>query len=601
MTPSPAVPGPRPKDGGTLFTVWAPKAAGVELRLYDPKAAVLRMKSSGGGYWEAFAPGAGPGTSYMFCVDGGDPRPDPASAYQPQGVHGPSVVACGGTFDWGDRSWKGVPPEKLAIYELHPGTFTPQGGFAGIEEKLLYLRELGVTAVELMPVAQFPGDRNWGYDGVYPYAVQASYGGPEGLKRLVNACHKAGLAVVLDVVYNHLGPEGNYLDCFGPYFTDHYRTPWGRAVNFDGPDSAPVREFFISSALRWFREFHVDALRLDAVHGIYDMGAKHFLAELAERAAELSAEAGRRYLLIAESDLNDPRLVAAPALGGYGLHAQWSDDFHHALHTLLTGERQGYYEDFDGFPALSKAYSDTFVYDWAWSAHRRRMHGAPAAGVPPGRFVVFSQNHDQVGNRMLGERLSSLVPFGRLGLAAGAVLLAPYIPLIFMGEEYGETNPFLYFVSHGDEALVNAVREGRKREFAAFGWKEEPPDPQAEGTFLKSRLDWKKAGGGRHAALLDLYRRLLALRASEPSLGPVDRKDLVVRAVPENSTLSLFRRLGRSATFTVFNFGRKPASRVLPPGRWERIFDSRSPQDAPAAAAQAQLPPESFKVFRRVP
>lgn len=596
LTPRPC--GAFPEREGTLFRVWAPRAASVELRLGRPAGAGLKMKSADG-YWEAYSRRAGQGTLYSYSVDGGEPRPDPASRSQPLGVHGPSEVVDQAAFDWQDGAWKGLPQEQLIIYELHPGTFTSEGGFAGVEARLDYLKALGVTALELMPVAQFPGERNWGYDGVYPYAPQASYGGPAGLKRLVNACHKAGLAVVLDVVYNHLGPEGNYLDVYGPYFTDHYRTPWGRAVNFDGPDSVPVREFFIGNALYWFRDFHVDALRLDAVHGICDLGARHFLAELADRTRELAAQSGRELLLIAESDLNDPRLIRPAEEGGYGLHAQWSDDFHHALHSLLTGERQGYYEDFGGFQALAKASSEAFVYDWAWSPHRRRMHGAPAGGLPPARFVVCSQNHDQVGNRLLGERLSALTTPRRLRLAAGAVLLSPYVPLLFMGEEYGETNPFLYFVSHGDEALVAAVREGRKKEFAAFGWKQEPPDPQAPETFERSRLDWSKPEGGRHAGTLDFYRRLIALRRAEPSLGPVGRQDLVVRANPENRTLSLFRRKGRSSTYTAFNFGRRAASRALPPGRWAQIFSSEggtAPRHAPAAAA---LPPESFKVFRR--
>ncbi|MBU2574714.1 MAG: malto-oligosyltrehalose trehalohydrolase [Elusimicrobia bacterium] len=584
---------------GAAFRVWAPYAGAMAVRLFSGKPRTVRMKKGGGGYWEVFVPGTRPGALYKYLIDGADERPDPASAFQPQGVHGPSEVTDHSSFKWDDRAWKGIPPEKMIIYELHPGTFTAGGGFAGVEEKLTYLKDLGINAVELMPVAQFPGNRNWGYDGAYPYAVQNSYGGPKGLKKLVNACHKAGLAVVLDVVYNHLGPEGNYLECFGPYFTDRYRTPWGKAINYDGPDSGPVRDFFIGNALYWFGNFHIDALRLDAVHGIFDLGAKHILAELAEKTAEFSRQAGREFRLIAESDLNDTRLVKPPREGGHGLDAQWSDDFHHALHTLLTGERQGYYEDFDGFTSMARAFSDSFVYDWAWSAHRRRMHGSPAAGIAPGKFVVCSQNHDQVGNRLLGERLSSLAGFKRRKLAAGAVLLSPYIPMLFMGEEYGETNPFLYFVSHGDENLIKAVREGRKKEFAAFGWKADPPDPQSPEVFIKSRLDWDKPGKRRHAGMLAFYKSLIALRRAEPSLGPVNRADLVVRAMADNKTISLFRRRGRSATFTIFNFGAKPASRALPPGQWKQLFDSKNPSAAPRSSERTALPPESFKVFRR--
>jgi len=596
-------PGPRPGafpgGDGTLFCVWAPAARAVTLKISAPAPRDLIMKKAGNGYWETFAKKTGQGALYKYSVDGGEPRPDPASRSQPLGVHGPSEVTDQAAFYWRDDAWKGVPLEKLIIYELHPGAFSPGGGFAGIGEKLDYLKELGVTAIELMPVAQFPGGRNWGYDGTYPYAPQASYGGPAGLKALVNACHQAGLAVILDVVYNHLGPEGNYLDCFGPYFTDHYRTPWGRAINFDGPDSLPVRDFFINNALYWFRDFHIDGLRLDAIHGIYDLGARHMLAELRARTQALSREAGRDFLLIAESDLNDTKVIKPASEGGYGLDAQWSDDFHHALHTALTGERQGYYEDFDGFPALGKAYAESFVYDWAWSEHRRRMHGSPAAALPAERFVVCAQNHDQVGNRLLGDRLSALVSRRRLKLAAGAVLLSPYIPLLFMGEEYAETNPFLYFVSHGDENLIAAVREGRKKEFAAFGWEAEPPDPQGEETFERSRLDWAKPGLTANAQMLAFYKALISLRKAEPSLGTVSRDNLVVRALPENKTISLFRRRGRSSTFTIFNFGTRAAARALPPGKWSLIFDSQAPDAAHRPAAAAQLPPESFKVFRR--
>jgi maltooligosyltrehalose trehalohydrolase len=591
--------GALPDGDATVFRVWAPNAATVTLKILSSGTRELRLKKAAGGYWETRASGTGQGTLYKYSVDGAEARPDPASASQPHGVHGPSEVTDHSAFKWQDASWKGVPQEKLIIYELHPGTFTAEGGFAGVEGKLDYLKRLGITAVELMPVAQFPGARNWGYDGTYPYAPQASYGGPAGLKRLVNACHKAGLAVILDVVYNHLGPEGNYLDCFGPYFTDHYRTPWGRAINYDGAHSIAVRDFFIGNALHWFRHFHIDALRLDAIHGIYDLGAKHMLAEMAERTKALSREEGREFLLIAESDLNDTRTIRPAREGGQGLDAQWSDDFHHSLHTLLTGERQGYYEDFNGFTSLAKAFSDGFVFDWAWSEHRRRMHGSPSGALHPAGFVVCSQNHDQVGNRMLGERLPALAGPRRLELAAGAVLLSPYIPMLFMGEEYAETNPFLYFISHEDEELVRAVREGRKKEFAAFGWKTEPPDPQSEDTFARSRLDWEKTDQGRHARMLAFYKALIALRKAEPSLGSVGRQDMVIRAQPENKTLSLFRRLGRGATFTAFNFGTKTASRTLPPGKWTLIFDSRAPGAAPHAASSAPLPPESFKVFRR--
>ncbi|HBE87986.1 MAG TPA: malto-oligosyltrehalose trehalohydrolase, partial [Elusimicrobia bacterium] len=572
-----------PVRGGLAFTVWAPSAEKMEVRVYSPRRMKLRMKKAGGGYWKAFARGLGPGARYKYALNGRDERPDPASGFQPEGVHGPSEAVGHSSFRWSDAAWRGLPPERMIIYELHPGTFTPSGDFAGVESRIPYLKSLGVNAVELMPVSQFPGSRNWGYDGVYPYAPQNTYGGPEGLKRLVDACHRAGMAVILDVVYNHLGPEGNYLGAYGPYFTDRYRTPWGDAVNYDGAGSPAVREYFIGSAMGWFRDYHVDALRLDAVHGIFDFGAKHFLAELSERTRGLSRLLGRRLSLIAESDLNDVRALAPASAGdatrhgvpvpsGWGMDAQWSDDFHHALHTLLTGERKGYYEDFGEFGQLAKAFADGFVYDWAWSPHRGRRHGSCSRSVHPGKFVVCSQNHDQVGNRLLGERLSVLAGEGRLRLAAGAVILSPYVPMLFMGEEYAEKNPFQYFVSHGDPGLVKAVREGRKREFAAFGWKKEPPDPQGEGTFAASRLDWDRTGAGGHASMLDFYRRLIALRRGIPALGCVPRRDVVVKI--SGKTITLIRRRGRSASAVIFNFGRSSAGVRPPAGGWRPAFDS---------------------------
>ncbi|MDT8285713.1 MAG: malto-oligosyltrehalose trehalohydrolase [Elusimicrobiales bacterium] len=595
-----AAQGALPVKGGLAFTVWAPSADRMEVRIYSPRRRVLRMKKAGGGYWKAFVRGFGPGARYKYAVNGRDERPDPASAFQPEGVHGPSEVVDHASFPWSDAAWRGLAPEKMIIYELHPGTFTPAGDFAGVESRLPYLKSLGVNAVELMPVAQFPGPRNWGYDGVYPYAPQNSYGGPDGLKRLVDACHRAGLAVILDVVYNHLGPEGNYLGVYGPYFTDRYRTPWGDAINYDGAGSPAVREYFIGCAAQWFRDYHIDALRLDAVHGIFDFGAKHFLTELSERTRGLSRLLGRRLSLIAESDLNDVRALApvsagdamphgVPVPAGWGMDAQWSDDFHHALHSLLTGERSGYYEDFGEFGQLAKAFSDGFVYDWAWSPHRGRRHGSVSAGLHTGKFVVCSQNHDQVGNRLLGERLSRLAGERRLKLAAGAVILSPYIPMLFMGEEYAEKNPFQYFVSHGDPGLVKAVREGRKREFAAFGWKKEPPDPQGEGAFAASRLDWGRLSRDGHADMLDLYRRLIALRRGEPSLGCAPRRDVSVKR--SGKTVSLFRRRGRSASVVVFNFGRSAVRPALPPGRWKAVLDSEGRR------AAEPLAPESLRIY----
>ena len=513
------------EGAGVRFSVWAPAARRVEVVLgRESDAAAHELAPAPGGVFEGTVAEATVGTDYRFRLDSGTAVPDPVSRYQPDGVHGPSRVVDDSTFGWRDAGWTGLDMADFIIYELHVGTFTEEGTFDAVIERLPQLKELGVTAIELLPVAEFPGSRNWGYDGVQLYAPESSYGGPEGLRRLVDAAHAVGLAVVLDVVYNHLGPEGNYLGMFGPYFTDRYRTPWGQAVNFDGPDSGEVRRFFIDNALYWVTEFHVDALRLDAIHGIFDFGAEHILKELAARVHEQARGLGRRVQVIGESDLNDPRVVREPERGGYGLDAQWSDDLHHALHAALTGESSGYYEDFGSLAHVAKALGERFVFDGAYSAHRRRRHGAPAGDVSSDRFVVFIQNHDQVGNRAVGDRLSTLLPLEKLKLAAALYLLSPYVPMLFMGEEYGETNPFLYFVGHGDPELVEAVRRGRRQEFKAFGWGEEVPDPQAEETFRRSRLDWRKLDCTPHRELRTFYRDLLHLRQQERALRPGDAR-----------------------------------------------------------------------------
>jgi maltooligosyltrehalose trehalohydrolase len=511
-------PGAHPEDGrGTTFRVWAPFAEACDLELNGARAGLEPL----GGGWFGAVREAAPGDRYGFALDGGEVLPDPASGWQPDGVHERSAVVQAG-HGWSDAGWRGMPLEQLVLYELHVGTFTPEGTFDAAIPRLPELAELGVTAIELLPVAEFPGGRNWGYDGVFPYAAQSTYGGPEGLMRLVDAAHGAGIAVCLDVVYNHLGPEGNVLGRYGPYFTDRYRTPWGQAVNVDGADSDPVRGYLVGNALRWFETFHIDALRLDAVHAIADQSAVPFLAELAEATAELEQRLGRPLHLIAESDLNDPRMVTPRAAGGLGMDAQWSDDFHHALHRLLTGERQGYYADFGDPGALAKALRQGFVIDGEHSGHRRRRHGASSQGLPGKRFVVYSQNHDQVGNRMAGDRLIETAGEAAARVAAVAVLTAPFLPLLFMGEEYGERRPFPYFVSHTDPELVEAVRTGRAQEFAGFDWGGEPPDPQSEQTFESARLDWGRRGRPEGAAMVELYRTLLGLRRARPALRRLD-------------------------------------------------------------------------------
>ncbi|MBN1862188.1 MAG: malto-oligosyltrehalose trehalohydrolase [Dehalococcoidales bacterium] len=561
-------------DSRCHFLVWAPLAQKVDVHLVLPQEQVFPLTRDSCGYHEATIEGVEPGYRYFYRLDSERDRPDPASRFQPAGVHGPSEVI-DPIFPWGDRGWSGLPLEEYIIYELHAGTFTEEGTFEAIIPYLSELRDLGVTALELMPVAQFPGNRNWGYDGVFPFAVQNSYGGPQGLKRLVNACHRGGLAVILDVVYNHLGPEGNYVADFGPYFTERYQTPWGAALNFDGPHSDEVRRFFIENAVYWLTEFHIDALRLDALHAILDISAYPFIEELALRFHEQAKKLKRRAYLIGESAANDARLIRAPERGGYGLDAQWNDDFHHALHVLLTGERNGYYQDFDGLEHLVKAFREGFVYSGQYSQYRQRRHGVASGDIPAHRFVVFAQNHDQVGNRVQGERLSQLVPFEGLKLAAGIVLLSPFLPLLFMGEEYGEKAPFTYFVSHSEPALIEAVRRGRREEFASFEWPGEIPDPQGEATFLSAKLNHRLRGEGRHHILLEFYQELIRLRKETPALTRLGKDAMAVNEF--NNRLLLINRWSEtSQTALVFNFSQDQGSVTIPipAGRWHKRLDS---------------------------
>ena len=537
------------------------------------------MNTKGRGYFSTFIRDLEPGRKYHYLLDRDRLRPDPVSRFQPEGVHGPSEVIDFNGFKWEDADWKGVPLEEMIIYEIHIGTFTPEGTFKAIIPILDYLKnELGVTAIELMPVAQFPGSRNWGYDGTYLYAPQNSYGGPEGLKRLVNASHQIGLAVILDVVYNHLGPEGNYLGDYGPYFTDRYKTPWGAAINYDGPDSDEVRRFVIENALYWVMEYRMDGLRIDAIHGIFDFSARHILYDIKE-AVQLEAQRlGRRIVVIAESNLNDVRIINPPSKGGCGLDGQWNDDFHHCLHTLLTNERNGYYQDFGKISQLTKALREGFVYSGQYSSYRKRRHGSSSEHLPFTKFVVFSQNHDQVGNRRIGDRLSTLVSFEALKLAAGTVLLSPYIPLLFMGEEYGEEAPFQYFVNHSDLGLIEAVRKGRKEEFAAFGWEGGVPDPQDKGTFLRSKLNRGLRQDGLHRTLLEFYKNLIRLRKEIPCLSHSDKKGIRVRAFQKEKAIVMKRQYGEDRAIFVFNFNDRPIKikAMIEKGHWQNILYSAS-------------------------
>jgi len=576
----------------STFRVWAPEAQRVELAL-DAGGRRLEMHAGAGGWWWARAPEAGPGTDYRFAPDGGEALPDPRSAWQPRGVHGPSRVLDHGAFAWRDAGWQPGPLASAVIYEFHVGTFTPEGTFEGAIERLDHLVDLGVTHVELMPVAEFPGTRGWGYDGVDLYAPHHAYGGPEGLKRLVDACHARRLAVLLDVVYNHLGPDGNYLGCFGPYFTERYATPWGDAVNLDGRGSDEVRRFLCDNARMWLEDYHVDGLRIDAVHAIVDGSAVHFLEQLAAEVAVLEAQLGRRLVLIAESDLNDPRIVRRPEVGGYGLDAQWNEDFHHALHALLTGEGHGYYADFGGFGHLARALERGFAYDGRYSVYRGRCHGRAADGLGGHRFVGCLQNHDQVGNRARGERSAALLGRGRLEIGAALVLTAPFVPMLFQGEEWGASSPFPYFTDHRDETLAEAVRRGRREEFAAFGWDPAAiPDPQAPETFARAKLDWSELVRAPHVGLLDWHRRLIRLRHETPGLRDARLERVAVRyderaqwLVVERPGVAVACNLGGATRDVPLTWEGTP--RVLLCSRGEVALGARS----------VRLPPESVAVM----
>ncbi len=599
------------REGCCSFRVWAPRCQRLEVRLVAPGELLVPLQKGKAGYFVGGVAGVGPGARYFYRLDGAKDRPDPASRFQPEGVHGPSQVAAAG-FAWEDQCWCGPDLRDYAIYELHVGAYSPEGTLAAIIPHLEELRELGITALELMPVAQFPGNRNWGYDGVYPFAVQNSYGGPEALKRLVNACHRQGLAVILDAVYNHLGPEGNYLWDYGFYFTGLYRTPWGDSVNFDGPYSDEVRRFFIENALYWFEDCHVDALRLDGLHAIMDRSPRTFLEKLAQVVHTWGERSGRRVYLMAESDLNDVRLIRTRELGGCGLDAHWNEDFHHALHTLLTGEKDGYYQDFGELGQMAKGFREGFIYSGEYSEYRQRRHGSSSRGLPARRFIVFSQNHDQVGNRPRGERLTQLLSFEALKLAAGAIVLSPFLPLLFMGEEYGEVAPFQYFISHTDPELVDAVRRGRREEFAGFLGQAEPPDPASEETFQRSKLNHSLRQLEPHRVLWDYYRELLGIRRKFAGWGGPNEEDREVDHFEKERAL-LVRCPGREVeTALLINFGEKPASLSLslPGGRWEKVLDSAearwrgpgSPAPGPLQAdgkISVSLAPQSLVLLAR--
>jgi maltooligosyltrehalose trehalohydrolase len=578
---------------GASFRVWAPRCRTVELLVEGRRPEPLREVDDG--LVEVTGVPVAPGTRYQYRLDGERYRPDPVSRWQPEGVHGPSVVVDPGAFSWTDGGFGGHARADLVFYELHVGTYTSAGTFEGIIPYLPRLVDLGVTAVELMPVAEFPGSRNWGYDGVHLFAPQSTYGGPQGLRRLVDACHARGLSVFLDVVYNHLGPEGNYLAEFGPYFTDRYKTPWGTAINFDGADGAGVRRHFVENARSWVREFHVDGLRLDAIHSIFDASPLHILTELTEAAREEGRALGRPVHVFAESHDNDRKIVLSPADGGLGLDGVWSDDFHHALHVRLTGEHGGYYTDFQAPDALARAVAEGFAFQGEHSEYFGRGRGTRSADLAGEHFVICTQNHDQVGNRARGDRLSTILPFEAVKLAAALMFVSPALPLLFMGEEHGETSPFQFFTSFLDPGLMDAVRRGRTAEFARFAWQGEVPDPGAPATFLRSRVNHSLATAPRHRELRAFYQRWLALRAGHPALG-ARHKDLAsAELVTGGDVLIVSRGTSEGANVRlVANLTGEP--RALPDGRAGArvLIDSARPEFGGREGGRALQPHQAI-------
>jgi maltooligosyltrehalose trehalohydrolase len=575
-----------------LFRVWAPLAREVAVEVNGARHA---MAEESGGWRRAEVASAKAGDDYGFLIDGEGPFPDPRSPWQPQGVHELSRLPDPASFPWTDQRWEAPPLSSAVFYELHVGTFAPEGTFAAVAGRLDHLASLGVTHVELMPVNEFSGNHGWGYDGVDLFAPHHAYGAPDELKKLVDACHARGLAVYLDVVYNHLGPSGNYLGKFGPYFNPHYSTPWGAALNFEGPDNGEVRRFFCDNALMWLRDYHFDGLRLDAVHAIIDTSAEPFLEQLEREVKALAAATGRHLALIPESDLNDPRLLASREAGGFALDAQWSDDFHHALHAVLTGEKEGYYGDFGTLADLTKALKDAWVYDGRYSSFRRRKHGRPHNRLGGERFLGYWQNHDQVGNRAKGERSSQLVSEGQLKIGAALVLTAPFLPMLFMGEEWGAATPFLYFTDHPDPELARAVREGRRKEFVAFGWKpDEIPDPQAPESFAASKLNWAELQAEPHRGLLDWHKKLIHLRRSEPDLSD-GRLDKVEIHFDESARWLVMER---GAIIVACNLQNAPQTIPLRAARRELLLASGA---ANVHETSLELPPESVAILRAQP
>lgn len=578
-----------------LFSIWAPYAKSMTLHIVSPRRQKLPMDKNQWGYFTKEAENVQAGCRYFYIPDEKTDLPDPASHFQPEGVHGPSEVVMHESFSWDDQSWRGIKFSDLILYELHTGTFTEEGTFEAVIPRLDELLQTGINAIEIMPVAQFPGSRNWGYDGVYLYAVQNSYGGPSGLKKLVNACHRKGIAVFLDVVYNHFGPEGNYLPEFGPCFTKTHKSLWGEAVNFDDEWSDGVRDFIRNNVSFWFEQYHLDGLRLDAIHAIKDSSAIHILEELNTHTKILQQALGKPLHLIAESDLNDPRVLYSHERGGLGFDAQWLDDFHHALYVLIHPAGKERYEDFGAIEQLAKAFKDGFVSTGEYVKFRKRKYGRSSAGIAGDRFVVFNQNHDQIGNRPLGERLSVLVDFERLKVAAAVMILSPYVPMLFMGEEYAEDTPFYYFVSHSDPQLVEAVREGRKAEFSHFSGPFEPKDAQLESTFTDSKIKWQKRHEGKHAVMVQWIKKLIDLRKTNDALKNVEKHTLLAYGISE-ACLIVQREQQNNAKrlLCIFNMAETELTFKMPvsASNWIKLLDA---SDYPPGPPVVKRMPDSLE------
>jgi maltooligosyltrehalose trehalohydrolase len=579
------------------FTVWAPGKKKMVLHIVHPVEKKIEMQKNDEGYFSAEV-NTPAGTEYFYIIDDAEKGlPDPASQYQPEGVHGASEVVDHSAYQWNDRNWKAPLFEDLIIYELHIGTFTEQGTFESAIEKLDHLSGTGINAIEIMPVAQFPGNRNWGYDGVYPYAVQNSYGGPDGLKKLVDACHQKGIAVILDVVYNHQGPEGNYIEQFAPYFTDHYKTAWGKAINYDGDWSDGVRDFYSDNIIYWIEKFHIDGFRFDAVHAIYDYGAVHLWELMHRKMQEFEKKNERRYYTIAESDLNATRVIDDIERNGYGFTAQWLDDFHHAAYVLLDPSGKERYYDFGKMQQLAKAYTEGYVHSGEYVNFRKRKYGRSSADIPGNKFVAFINNHDQSGNRIDGARLCALTDLDGSKIAAAMLLLAPYVPMLFQGEEYGDDSPFYYFISHSDQDLIKAVQDGRRKEFKEFV---KPgidfPDPQSEDIFNRSKLRWDKRDTSHHKILLQWHRELINLRKQHPALNNYRKEDVSAEVLQQDG-LILHRADAtcKKELIALFNISANDLTYYLPGnnGTYKKLLDSTAPEWQPenTSTKQSSFPP----------